>query len=135
MENSYLFSHKDQPDSGLVLRDRRKQLGITQEDLAYGICSVPKYSRIESGLERPSIQEFADLMERLQIKNACYNDFFSEPVLESHALLMQLQNAGVVAVVYYGIAHQFGALCPSWSFHVFLCIAGRHSLYESHAVT
>ena len=62
MENSYLFSHKDQPDSGLVLRDRRKQLGITQEDLAYGICSVPKYSRIESGLERPSIQEFADLM-------------------------------------------------------------------------
>lgn len=96
MENSYLFSHKYQPDSGLVLRDRRRQLGITQEDLAYGICSVPKYSRIESGLERPSIQEFADLMERLQIKNACYNDFFSEPVLENYALLTQLQNEAVL---------------------------------------
>ena len=60
-----------------------------------------------------------------------------EHVLATDALVATLieQYAGVVAVVYYGIAHQFGALCPSWSFHVFLCIAGRHSLYESHAVT
>ena len=63
--------------------------------------------------------------------------FHLEHVLAADALVATLieEYAGVVAVVYYGIAHQFGALCPSWSFHVFLSIAGRHSLYESHAVT
>ena len=43
-------------------------------------------------------------------------------------------DAGVVAVVDDGVAHQLGALCPTRTLHVFLSIAGRHGLQEAHAV-
>ena len=32
---------------GYVIKQRREELGYTQEDLAEGICSVPTLSRIE----------------------------------------------------------------------------------------
>ena len=43
-------------------------------------------------------------------------------------------DAGVVAIVDDGIAHQLHALLPSRAFHIFLGVAGRHRLHQSHAV-
>ena len=96
IENSYPINTTILSNPGLKLRDRRQRLGITQEDLAYGICSVPHYSRIESGVDRPSRQEFYFLAERLQIRNACYNDFYSELIPDSRAILMRLQNEAIL---------------------------------------
>ena len=59
-----------------------------------------------------------------------------EHVLTADTLVATLveEDTGVVAVVDDGVAHELGALGPPWSLHVFLGIAGRHGLWQSHAV-
>lgn len=39
---------------GPIIRNRRNVLGLSQEDLADGICSVPTLSRIENGERMPT---------------------------------------------------------------------------------
>ena len=39
---------------GPLIKQRREELGYTQEDLADGICSVPTLSRIENGERLPN---------------------------------------------------------------------------------
>lgn len=50
---------------GTVIKNRREELGITQEDLADGICSVPTLSRIENGERMPTKDHFEMFMQRL----------------------------------------------------------------------
>lgn len=52
-------------DVGEVIKRTRKSLGITQEELAYGICSTETLSRIESGKRTPNRANFQALMERM----------------------------------------------------------------------
>lgn len=60
---------------GAVIKNRREELGITQEDLADGICSVPTLSRIENGERMPTKDHFEMLMQRLGY-SAMSLDFF-----------------------------------------------------------
>lgn len=39
---------------GPILKARREELGLSQEDLADGICAVPTLSRIENGERMPT---------------------------------------------------------------------------------
>lgn len=50
---------------GEVIRKTREGLGITQEQLCDGICSVETLSRIENGKRAPSRTNFQALMERM----------------------------------------------------------------------
>ena len=50
---------------GPIIRNRRTELGLSQEDLADGICSVPTLSRIENGERMPTKNHFEMLMQRL----------------------------------------------------------------------
>ena len=50
---------------GPIIRNRRVELGLSQEDLADGICSVPTLSRIENGERMPTKNHFEMLMQRL----------------------------------------------------------------------
>ena len=50
---------------GPIIRNRREELGLSQEDLADGICSVPTLSRIENGERMPTKNHFEMLMQRL----------------------------------------------------------------------
>lgn len=50
---------------GEVIRKTREGLGITQEQLCDGICSVETLSRIENGKRSPSRTNFQALMERM----------------------------------------------------------------------
>lgn len=50
---------------GEVIRKTREGLGITQEELCEGICSVETLSRIETGKRSPSRAKFQALMERM----------------------------------------------------------------------
>ena len=50
---------------GYIIRQRREELGYTQEDLAEGICSVPTLSRIENGERLPTKDHFEMLLQRL----------------------------------------------------------------------
>lgn len=50
---------------GFMIKQRREELGYTQEDLADGICSVPTLSRIENGDRMPTREHFEMLIQRL----------------------------------------------------------------------
>ena len=50
---------------GEVIKRTREGLGITQEQLCDGICSVETLSRIENGKRSPSRTNFQALMERM----------------------------------------------------------------------
>ena len=50
---------------GAVVRSARKKHGMTQEDLAFGICAVSTLSKIERGICNPKIATFEALMERM----------------------------------------------------------------------
>lgn len=62
---------------GPVLKARREALGLSQEDLADGICAVPTLSRIENGERMPTKNHFEMLMQRLGY-SAMSMDFFTD---------------------------------------------------------
>ena len=62
---------------GPILKARREELGLSQEDLADGICAVPTLSRIENGERMPTKNHFEMLMQRLGY-SAMSIDFFSD---------------------------------------------------------
>ena len=62
---------------GPILKARREELGLSQEDLADGICAVPTLSRIENGDRMPTKNHFEMLMQRLGY-SAMSIDFFSD---------------------------------------------------------
>ncbi len=61
---------------GPVIKNRREELGLTQEDLADGICSVPTLSRIENGERMPTKNHFDMLLQRLGYSEM-YVDFYT----------------------------------------------------------
>ncbi len=50
---------------GEYIKARRKELGITQEELAEGICEVATLSRIESGKRNPNPEHMRAILDRL----------------------------------------------------------------------
>lgn len=50
---------------GQVIKRTRESLGMTQEELSDGICSVETLSRIENGKRAPNRANFEALMERM----------------------------------------------------------------------
>lgn len=62
---------------GPILKARREELGLSQEDLADGICAVPTLSRIENGERMPTKNHFEMLMQRLGY-SAMSLDFFTD---------------------------------------------------------
>lgn len=62
---------------GPIIRNRREELCLSQEDLADGICSVPTLSRIENGERMPTKNHFEMLMQRLGY-SAMSLDYFTD---------------------------------------------------------
>ena len=62
---------------GSIIRNRRIELGLSQEQLADGLCSVPTLSRIENGERMPTKNHFEMLMQRLGY-SAIPLDFFTD---------------------------------------------------------
>lgn len=50
---------------GMIIRRRRMELGLSQEDLADGICAVTTLSRIENGERMPTQNHLETLLQRL----------------------------------------------------------------------
>jgi len=65
-------------NAGILVREQRKAQGITQAELAEGICSRESIVKIESGQRRPSYFVFKELMRRLGIPEQNYTDIASE---------------------------------------------------------
>lgn len=53
---------------GQIIKRMRQSRGLTQEELAFGICSVSSLSKIENGRQTPHYRTFEALLERLGIQ-------------------------------------------------------------------
>lgn len=67
---------------GEIIKQRRIELGLTQEELCEGICEPPTMSRIETGRQTPSHSKLKALLSRLNLPGEKYYAMMSTNELE-----------------------------------------------------
>ena len=67
---------------GEVLKRKRKELGLTQEELCEGICEPSTISRIESGRQVPAKNKLDALLQRLGLPGERYYALMSKDEME-----------------------------------------------------
>lgn len=75
---------------GQVIKRTRESLGMTQEELSDGICSVETLSRIENGKRAPNRANFEALMERMGKCGKKYIPYVHHRDMEVHRMLEKL---------------------------------------------
>ena len=60
------------------IRQRRKDLGLTQEELSEGICDVVTISRLENGKQVPSYRKISAILQRLGLPECRYYALLSD---------------------------------------------------------
>lgn len=77
---------------GEVLKRSRKAKGITQEELADGICTPSGLSKMENGNREPSHAKFVALMQRMGQWDDSYDLFVGETYYEIADLQNEIRN-------------------------------------------
>lgn len=75
---------------GELIRARRESLGISQEELAEGICSVPTISRIENGTRMPTVSHAELLLQRLGLSDIPVGLYTDQEQFEIQRLKIQI---------------------------------------------
>lgn len=78
---------------GPLIKQRREELGYSQEELADGICSVPTLSRIENGERLPNKQHSEMLLQRLGYSDSIIINYVDEKTLKLHELKYSIRHA------------------------------------------
>lgn len=78
---------------GLIIRQRREELGYSQEELSDGICSVPTLSRIENGERMPTKEHFEMLLQRLGYSDTTQDAYVDEQAFLLHELKYKIRQA------------------------------------------
>ncbi len=78
---------------GKVIRLRRESLGISQETLADGVCSVSTLSRIENGERRPTKETMELLLQRVGLSENPMGYYTDEESFAIHQLKIEMQIA------------------------------------------
>ena len=78
---------------GHIIRLRREDLGITQEELAAGVCSVPTLSRIENGERMPNKAHVEMLLQRLGYSDTMSYVYVDRNELQRHELKYKIRQA------------------------------------------
>ena len=71
---------------GARIKEERVRQKLSQEDLCYGICAVSTLSRIETGIQKPSLKVEEALMERLGCSTENLVFFANEDEIIKHSL-------------------------------------------------
>ena len=71
---------------GQIIRQRRIELNMTQEELCAGICETATMSRIENGKQTPTPGKLKALLSRLGLPSEKYYAMMSENELEIERL-------------------------------------------------
>lgn len=71
---------------GEIIKQRRIELNLTQEELCEGICEPPTMSRIEKGRQTPSHSKLKALLDRLNLPSEKYYAMMSKNELEIERL-------------------------------------------------
>ena len=80
---------------GEVIKRKRKELGLTQEELCEGICEPSTISRIESGKQVPAKNKLDALLQRLDLPGDRYYTLLSRNELEISNLQSQVISSNV----------------------------------------
>lgn len=75
---------------GEYIKQRRLDLGLTQEQLCYGICEPMTLSRLENGKQTPSRNRINALLQRLGLPDDRYFALLSKNELEMEALQKEI---------------------------------------------
>ena len=75
---------------GECIRQRRKELNLTQEQVCDGICDPVSLSRIENGKQTPRRSVINALLQRLGLPDDRYYALVSENELEIEALKKEI---------------------------------------------
>ena len=75
---------------GECIRQRRKELNLTQEELCFGICETSTLSRIENGRHAPCRSKINALLQRLGLPEERYYALASPNELEVEALKKEI---------------------------------------------
>lgn len=87
---------------GTFIKQRRKELKLTQEQVCSGICDPVTLSRIENGKQTPSKSVISALLQRLGMPEARYYVLESKNELEIEALKKDIIACGVTRNVSLG---------------------------------
>ena len=82
---------------GEYIKQRRLDLGLTQEQLCDGICEPMTLSRLENGKQTPSRNRINALLQRLGLPDDRYFALLSKNELEMEALKKEISACGVTA--------------------------------------
>ena len=77
---------------GEVIKQRRAELQLTQEELCEGICDTVTISRIENGRQTPSRNRINALLQRLGLPDDRYFALLSKHELELTSLQEELHS-------------------------------------------
>ena len=77
---------------GEVIKQRRAELQLTQEELCEGICDTVTISRIENGRQSPSRNRINALLQRLGLPDDRYFALLSKHELELNSLQEELHS-------------------------------------------
>lgn len=78
---------------GHIIKNRREELQLSQEELADGICSVSTLSRIENGERMPSKNHYEMLMQRLGYSALSLDYFTDKQDFIIHELKFKIRHA------------------------------------------
>ena len=78
-------------DYGSFFKRERKFSGLSQKELAQGICSVKTISRIETGRQIPSPAQFSMLIERLGVSGVIRDGVYP-PISSSSSSLFYVNS-------------------------------------------
>lgn len=77
---------------GTYIKKRRKELGISQEDLCEGLCSVSTLSRLENNQQTPSRSLARQLLERLGLPKNRFIVLWDQESLAVGTLVREIRN-------------------------------------------
>ncbi|OUQ33164.1 helix-turn-helix transcriptional regulator [Faecalibacterium sp. An122] len=87
---------------GECIRQRRKELNLTQEQVCDGICDPVSLSRIENGKQTPRRSVINALLQRLGLPDDRYYALVSENELEMEALRKEIISCNATGKVSEG---------------------------------
>ena len=76
---------------GEYIKNRRMDLGLTQEQLCEGICEPITLSRLENGKQTPSRNRINALLQRLGLPDDRYFALLSKNEMEINALQEEIR--------------------------------------------
>lgn len=71
---------------GEIIRVNRKELGYSQEELCFGICTSANLSKIENGERIPTRATFEALMQRMGLSSDVYPSFLNDKDKKAYEL-------------------------------------------------